>query len=93
MSDHIDGPRQIGDPVADVTDLFAFTSPENPARTVVALDVFPGAGAAAIFSNAVDHSIAIRRVSVAGMGDAAKFQAGDRDLARSSATARFRRFL
>lgn len=74
MSDHIDGPRAIGDPVADVTDLFAFTSPENPGRTVVALDVFPGAGAEAIFSNALDHSIAIRRVTVAGTGDAAKFQ-------------------
>jgi hypothetical protein len=77
MSDHIDGPRQIGDPVADITDLFAFTSPENPGRTVVALDVFPGAGAEAIFSNALDHSIAIRRVTVAGTGDAAKFQAAD----------------
>jgi len=84
MSDHIDGPRSIGDPVADITDLFAFTSPENPARTVVALNVFPGAGAEAIFSNALDHSIAIRRVTVAGTGDAAKFQAADQDLARFS---------
>ena len=84
MSDHIDGPRQIGDPVADVTDLFAFASPENPARTVVALDVFPGAGAEAIFSNVLDHSIAIRRVTVAGTGDAAKFQASDQDLVRFS---------
>ena len=32
MSDHVDGPRSIGDATADVTDLFAFTSPENPAR-------------------------------------------------------------
>src|SRR5215813_7127290 len=84
MSDHIDGPRQIGDPVADITDLFAFTSPESPARTVVALDVFPGAGAEAIFSNALDHSIAIRRVTVAGMGDAARFQASDQELVRFS---------
>ena len=30
MSDHVDGPRSIGDPAADITDLFAFTSPENP---------------------------------------------------------------
>ena len=30
MSDHVDGPRSIGDPTADLTDLFAFTSPENP---------------------------------------------------------------
>lgn len=84
MSDHIDGPRTIGDPPADISDLFAFTSPENPARTVVALDIFPGAGANAIFSNALDHSIAIRRVTVAGTGDAAKFQADERDLARFS---------
>jgi hypothetical protein len=80
MSDHIDGPRSIGDPVADITDLFAFTSPENPARTVVALNVFPGAGAEAIFSNALEHSIAIRRVAVAGMGDAAKFQAANQEI-------------
>ena len=31
MSDHVDGPRSIGDPAADLTDHFAFTSPENPA--------------------------------------------------------------
>ncbi len=30
MSDHVDGPRQIGDPAADLTDLFAFTSPRKP---------------------------------------------------------------
>jgi hypothetical protein len=80
MSDHIDGPRSIGDPVADITDLFVFTSPESPARTVVALDVFPGAGSEAIFSNALDHSIAIRRVTVAGMADAAKFQAAEQEV-------------
>jgi hypothetical protein len=33
MSDHVDGPRSIGDPAADLTDLFAFTNPENPQRT------------------------------------------------------------
>jgi Domain of unknown function (DUF4331) len=49
MSDHIYGPRSIGDPPADVTDLFAFTSPENPARTVLAMCVFPSAGESAVF--------------------------------------------
>jgi len=80
MSDHIDGPRSVGDPVADITDLFAFTSPDNPARTVVVLNVFPGAGADAIFSNALEHSIGIRRVAVAGMGDAAKFEAAGEEI-------------
>ena len=68
MSDHIDGPRQIGDPSADITDLFAFTSPENPARTVLAANVFPTCGIDAIFSNAIDHAIVVRRVTVAGLG-------------------------
>src|SRR5215813_12999205 len=80
MSDHVDGPRQIGDPPADITDLFAFTSPENPARTVLALCVFPSAGESAVFSNVIDYAIAVRRVSVTGMGNAAKFQPADAEL-------------
>ena len=80
MSDHIDGPRQIGDPSADLTDLFAFTSPENPARTVLAANVFPTCGADAIFSNAIDHSIVVRRAKVAGIGDATKFETSDPEI-------------
>jgi hypothetical protein len=80
MADHIDGPRSIGDPSADLSDLFAFTSPENPARTVLALDVFPSAGADALFSNVISHAIVVRRVTVAGLGDAAKFKAADEEI-------------
>jgi hypothetical protein len=74
MSDHVDGPRSIGDPSADLTDLFAFTSPENPARTVLAACVFPSAGESAMFSNVIDLSIVARRVTVAGSGAGTKFQ-------------------
>ena len=80
MSDHIDGPRQIGDPSADLTDLFAFTSPENPARTVLAANVFPTCGVDAIFSNAINHSIVVRRAKVAGVGDATKFETSDPEI-------------
>ena len=80
MSDHVDGPRSIGDPAADITDLFAFTSPENPARTVLAMCVFPSAGEDAIFSNVIDYSIVVRRVTVAGVGNAAKFQPADEEI-------------
>ena len=80
MSDHIDGPRQIGDPSADLTDLFAFTSPENPARTVLAANVFPTCGADAIFSNAINHAIVVRRAKVAGVGDATKFETSDPEI-------------
>src|SRR5262252_810387 len=77
MSDHVDGPRSIGEPAADITDLFAFTSPENPGRIVLAMCVFPYAGENAIFSNVIDYSIAVRRVSVPGIGNAARFQPAD----------------
>src|SRR6185295_15599718 len=80
MSDHVDGPRSIGEPAADVTDLFAFTSPENPGRTVLAMCVFPSAGEDAMFSNAIDHAIVVRRVAVAGVGLAAKFQPADDEI-------------
>jgi hypothetical protein len=80
MSDHIDGPRQIGDPSADLTDLFAFTSPENPARTVLAADVFPTCGPEAMFSNAITHSIVVRRAKVAGLGENAKFETSDPEM-------------
>jgi hypothetical protein len=80
MSDHIDGPRQIGDPSADLTDVFAFTSPENAARTVVAANVFPTCGVDAVFSNAINHSIVVRRARVAGLGDATQFETSDPEL-------------
>lgn len=80
MSDHIDGPRQIGDPAVDTTDLFCFNSPESPTRTVFVANVFPSAGTSAVFSDAANHAIVARRVTVAGLGDAAKFQAGDREI-------------
>src|SRR5882672_4426974 len=57
MSDHVDGPRSVGDPAADLTDLFAFTNPENPQRTVLGACVFPSAGEDALFSNVIDYSI------------------------------------
>jgi hypothetical protein len=80
MSDHVDGPRSIGEPAADLTDLFAFTSPDNPTRTVLGACVFPSAGENAMFSNAIDYSIAVRRVSVAGVGAAARFKPGDDEI-------------
>jgi len=80
MSDHIDGPRQVGDPAGDLSDLFAFTSPESADRTVLALCVFPSAGPSAIFSNVVNHSLVVRRAAVAGVGDAAQFKTSDPEI-------------
>lgn len=80
MSDHVDGPRTAADPSIDLTDLFAFTSPADPTRTVLIADVFPFAGETALFSNAVNYSIVLRPVRVAGLGDAAAFKAQDPEI-------------
>ena len=80
MSDHVDGPRSIADPSADLSDLFAFTSPADPARTVLAACVFPSAGENAIFSNVIDHSIMVRRVTITGTGNAAGFKPADEEI-------------
>jgi len=63
MSDHVDGPRSIGDPAADLTDLFAFIAPGNAVRTVLAVYVIPFAGASALCSNVV-RWIALLAVTV-----------------------------
>jgi hypothetical protein len=46
----------------------SFTSPENPARTVLAANVFPTCGVDAVFSNVINYSIVVRRARVAGLG-------------------------
>jgi len=74
MSDHVDGSTRrsaIRLPTSPISSLY--TSPENPARTVLAMCVFPSAGESAVFSNVIDYAIAIRRVTVGGVGNAAKF--------------------
>jgi hypothetical protein len=70
----------MGDPAIDLTDLYAFTSPENPKRTVLIANVFPFAGDTALFSNAANFSLAVRRVRVAGIGDEARFEANNSDI-------------
>ena len=65
MSDHISGPRAVADPVTDITDVFAFPSPESPRHLVLIMNVFPYAGPSAVFSDAVIYRFRLRPVSVA----------------------------
>jgi len=65
MSDHISGPRAVADPVTDITDVFAFPSPESPRDLVLIMNVFPYAGPSAVFSDAVIYRLRIRPVSIA----------------------------
>jgi hypothetical protein len=61
-SDHLDGPRVTADPQSDITDVFAFTSPDTPGRVVLAMAVTPYATDASTFSSLVDYAFRVQRV-------------------------------
>lgn len=64
MSDHGSGPRALSDPVVDITDVYAFPSPDRPGVLVVVLNTFPFAGPTALFSDAVDYRIRLRPAAI-----------------------------
>src|SRR5207248_2431567 len=61
-SDHIDGIKTAIDNAADITDVFAFTSPRDPNKLVVAMNVHTLAFGASSFSNAVEYKIRLRPI-------------------------------
>jgi hypothetical protein len=66
MSDHFSGPAALADPSADITDLYAFPSPERPGHLVLIMDVFPMATAQARFSDVVTHRFRLRPLTRSG---------------------------
>jgi hypothetical protein len=66
MSDHFSGPAVMGDPAVDITDLYAFPSPERPGNLVLIMDVFPLATPQAFFSDVVTYSFRLRPLTRSG---------------------------
>ena len=66
MSDHFSGPAVMGDPAVDITDFFAFPSPERPGNLVLIMDVFPLATAKSFFSDVVTHRFRLRPLTRSG---------------------------
>jgi hypothetical protein len=67
MSDHFSGPAVMGDPAVDITDFYAFPSPERPGNLVVIMDVFPLATPQSFFSNVVTYRFRLRPLTRAGL--------------------------
>ena len=61
-SDHADGVKTTLDLAADLTDLFTFTSPKNPDKLVMIMNVHGLASSMSRFSNAVDYKFRIRPI-------------------------------
>ena len=64
MSDHFSGPAVMGDPAVDITDFYAFVSPERAGSLVLIMDVFPMATAQSFFSNVLTHRFRLRPLTL-----------------------------
>ncbi|WP_331373380.1 DUF4331 family protein [Sinorhizobium chiapasense] len=60
MSDHFSGPAVMDDPAVDITDFYAFPSPERPGNLVLIMNAFPMATAQAFFSDVVTYRFRLR---------------------------------
>jgi hypothetical protein len=78
MADHFSGPRALADPAADITDVYAFPSPERPGHLVLVLNVFPIVAPTAMFSDALTYRFRLREVAV-GTGDGRPFTVGEHE--------------
>jgi hypothetical protein len=81
MSDHFSGPRALANPAADITDVYAFPSPQRPGHLVLVMNVLPLAAATSLFSGALSYRFRIRPVTPVTAGVAPVFAAGDDEYA------------
>jgi Domain of unknown function (DUF4331) len=63
MSDHFSGPAVMGDPAVDITDFYAFPSPERKGNLVLIMDAFPLATSQSFFSDVVTYRLRVRPVT------------------------------
>src|SRR6476646_4974624 len=80
MSDHISGPRALADPIADITDVYAFPSPEHPGRLVLVLNTLPFAPPSAAFSDGLIYRFRLRPLTANTRQDGAPFAAGGEEI-------------
>jgi hypothetical protein len=75
-SDHLDGPASSKDRVSDLTDLYAFPTPQAPGFLTIVLDMYPVVAATGHFSDKVTYTIYVRRATIRS-GDRPGFDTSD----------------
>jgi len=80
MSHHISGPRAMAEPIADITDLYAFPSPEHPGRLVLVLNTLPFAPPSAVFSEGLIYRFRLRPLTASDRDDGAPFAVGGEEI-------------
>lgn len=76
MSDHISGPRALAEPIADITDVYAFPSPEQSGHLVLVLNTLPFAPPSALFSDGLVYRFRLRPLTRGARDDPAPFAVG-----------------
>ena len=80
MSDHISGPRALADPIADITDVYAFPSPERPDKLVLVLNTLPFAKPSDAFSDGLVYRLRLRPLTADAPNEPAAFRVGGPEL-------------
>ncbi|HTE73781.1 MAG TPA: DUF4331 family protein [Actinomycetes bacterium] len=73
MSDHISGPRALADPIADITDVYAFPSPQQAGRLVLVMNTLPMARPTDLFSEGLLYRFRVRPLELPGADSGWKF--------------------
>jgi len=76
LSDHISGPRALATPIADITDFYAFPSPEQPGSVVLVMNTLPFAPPSAPFSDGLVYRFRLRPLALGAPDDLTPFLAG-----------------
>src|SRR3954452_25318676 len=79
MSDHISGPRALADPIADITDVYAFPSPERPGHLVLVMNTLPFAKLANPLSDGLLYRFRVRPLAATAPGDPSPFVPGPQE--------------
>jgi len=80
VSHHISGPRAVAEPIADITDFYAFPSPDRPGHLVLVLNTLPFAPPTARFSDALLYRFRIRGLTRSGPGAGSPFSPAEDDI-------------
>src|SRR5215210_1617786 len=80
MSDHISGPRALAEPIADITDVYAFPSPERQGHLVLVQNTLPFAQPSALFSDGLVYRFRLRPLAAGAPSDPAPFPVAEEEL-------------
>jgi hypothetical protein len=75
-SDHVDGPINIEHAISDITDFYAFPSPEKPGHLILIANTHPFTPSSGHFSDRIHYDFLLRPAIINKRGSKALFEVG-----------------